>query len=88
MVLSGMDEASCIEMLGMLQERKLLLRSVINPDAPTQSKAGKTLLAEDEHLHSAISEFADSRPSRISVPVASPAENGGILQRLRKRLGL
>ena len=89
MVLSGMDEATCAEMLGLLEERKLLLRSVLRSDEalpPGQSRARRA--HDDPELTSAINGFADSRTERKSAADADPRKNIGLLQRFRQRLGL
>jgi hypothetical protein len=66
-VLSGIDEASCLELLGLLDERGLLARV----EAPAPSPAAPPA-------------------ARAAAPAAPPPPDapGGMLQRLRRRLGL
>jgi hypothetical protein len=82
-VLSGLDEATCIDMLVTLDERRLLQRLDVARDAASAVDAD-----EPASLHSAISDFSPSGPPAVVAPRPTAAAQSGLLQRLRRRLGL
>jgi len=83
-LLSGVDEASCLEMLALLDERRLLQRVEARPESTV---APVTELPADSTLQSAISDFAHAspQPGAAAPRAAAPV---GLLQRLRLRLGI
>jgi hypothetical protein len=73
-VLSGIDEASCRDLLGTLDERGLLIRGDVEPGS-TSSVFADTV----------PSELAGAA---VTVSAVRATASGGFLSRLRKRLGL
>ena len=74
-VLSGIDEASCRDLLGMLDERGLLIRGDVDPDSTS------SVFADTVPFELAAVAVTTSGPVRAPASV-------GLLSRLRKRLGL
>lgn len=74
-VLSGIDESSCRDLLGMLDQRGLLLRGDLEPDT-TSSLFADTVPSD-----------LAAGPAVASPPVRESA-SAGLFSRLRKRLGL
>lgn len=74
-VLSGIDESSCRDLLGMLDERGLLIRGDVEPESAS----------------SVFADTVPSELAAAAVATASPVRataSTGLLSRLRKRLGL
>jgi hypothetical protein len=75
-VLSGVDEASCRDLLGMLDQRGLLIRGELEPDTAA-SLFADTVPSEP----GAANAVATRRPVHETAST-------GLLSRLRKRLGI
>jgi hypothetical protein len=76
-VLSGMDEASCRELLGMLDQRGLLIRGETRPDA------APALVADTVPC-----ELSPGAVGVATIGGAREAASAGLFSRLRMRLGL
>jgi hypothetical protein len=74
-MLSGIDEDSCRDLLGMLDQRGLLVRGEAEPDSAS------SLFADT--VPSAIVAAATARAPRVREPAVA-----GLFSRLRQRLGL
>ena len=74
-VLSGIDESSCRDLLGMLDQRGLLVRGKLEPDASS------SLFADTVPSDLVASAAAPTPPVRETA-------SAGLFSRLRKRLGL
>jgi len=77
-VLSGLDEASCLDLLGLLDERGLL--------APVETPAVAPRAAPPTPGPAPVPTVVAAPPAPSTPP--APSAHGGMLQRLRKRLGI
>ncbi|HEX4509093.1 MAG TPA: hypothetical protein VH328_03410 [Burkholderiaceae bacterium] len=80
-VLSGVDRSTCLELLGLLHQRRLLI-AVEAPETPTRPIVHAAALP-------AVADTAPRAATRAAATEATPTTSSqGLFQRLRRRLGL